>query len=128
MKDKARVARIRCKDCAFWLEVNRGYGVCKHSNSSRYLHLVVTPESWEEGFLYKWLPPELRPYRPGQEQTASAMQWGCWFGLTMLYERLLMKHGAALIRRGSFFTNMKGNHGAVTRYDLATMVREVALV
>lgn len=84
------------------------------------LFLVVTPESWEEGFLYKWIPPELRPYDPGQEETAAAMQWGCWFGLTALYERLLMKNGATLLRRGSFFTNMQGNSGAVTRYDLAT--------
>lgn len=89
------------------------------------IFLVVTPESWEEGFLYKWMPPELQPLRGSSEETVKSAQWGCWFGLTFLYERLLMKNGAALIRRGCFYTNMKGNHGAVTKYSLATFPVEV---
>jgi hypothetical protein len=85
------------------------------------IFLVVTPESWEEGFIYKWYPPEfqntfsldplLKKYQEGQ-------YFGSWFTMTFFYERLLMKHGASIIRRGSFFTNMFGNHGAVTRYGL----------
>lgn len=95
--------------------------------STPTLFLVVTPDSWEDGWLYKWLPPELQPFKPEMKKQAEDMQWGCWFGLTTLYERLLMKNGATLLRRSGFFTNMHGNHGAVTRYDLRTRTRAEAV-
>lgn len=91
-----------------------------------YIFLVVTPESWEEGFLYKWMPPELQPL--SSKQDVVGMQWGCWFGLTSLYERLLLKHGAALIRRGNFYTNMHGANGAITKYSLATEQAKLEVV
>jgi len=86
------------------------------------IFLVVTPESWSEGFLYKWTPPELACYSDDKlhKMWSDAAHYGCWFALTTLYERLLMKNGATLIRMGSFFTNMFGRNGAVTRYDLRT--------
>jgi len=79
------------------------------------LFLVVTPDSWQDGFIYEWTPAELQ----GQGEKAEAMRWGSWFSLTILYERLLMKHGATVLRKeGVFYTNLHGNHGAVTRYRL----------
>jgi hypothetical protein len=84
------------------------------------IFLVVTPESWSNGHLYEWTPPEFQ--YTGNDSLLTKYQegeyFGSWFTMTFLYERLLMKHGATLIRKQSFFTNMLGNHGAVTRYGL----------
>lgn len=87
------------------------------------IFLVATPESWGEGYLYKWMPPELQAFSSDMEdKVTKAARWGAWHSLTFLYERLLMKHGASILRPGMFFTNMHGNNGAITGYRLEVIV------
>ncbi len=74
------------------------------------LFLVATVDSVYHGYVYRWEMPEAR----GDE----TMLKGAWAAMTVLYERLLLKNGAALLRRDSFYTNMHGNSGAVTHYRL----------
>lgn len=84
------------------------------------LFMVATPESWAEGHLYRWMPPEFQSTSPTLETPeVEAMRYGSWFTLTFVFERLLMRHGATVLRReGVFYTNRNGNHGAVTKYSL----------
>ncbi|HHV62351.1 MAG TPA: hypothetical protein GXX51_06905 [Firmicutes bacterium] len=72
------------------------------------IFLVCTSDSFYEGQVYRWPHPKFTP-----EQLGPA-----WEVITDMYDRFLYKSGAALMRRNVFYTNMFGNHGAVTRYEL----------
>ena len=71
------------------------------------IYLVVTTDSFFDGYLYRWRPPAKIPYT---DKHISDLESG-WIFLTELYNRLLMKHGAAILREKYFITNQWGENG-----------------
>jgi len=83
------------------------------------IYLIVTPDSFYEGYLYKWCPPVTIPYTNKQVKDLESG----WIFLTEVYNRLLMKHGAAILREKYFITNnwgLDGNKKWEQRFDLWT--------
>ena len=68
------------------------------------LYLVVTPESFYEGHLYKWSPPNNLPKPIDHKQSG-------WVAITEVYDRLLQKHNAAILREKYFISNKWGPSG-----------------
>ncbi len=73
------------------------------------LFLVCTNDSFESGYLYCWNLPTLQN---GEQRE------GGWICVTELFDRLLYRVGAAVLRKGIFYTNYKSKSGAVQRYSL----------
>lgn len=71
------------------------------------IYLVVTTDSFFDGYLYRWRPPTKIPYT---DKHISDLESG-WIFLTELYNKLLMKHGAAILREKYFITNQWGENG-----------------
>jgi len=72
------------------------------------IYLIVTPDSFYDGHIYKWQPPASIPYTDKQ---ISDYESG-WVTITEVYNRLLMKHGAAVLREKYFITNKWGENGS----------------
>ena len=88
--------------------------------------LVATPDSWNLGHVYPWRHPSFE--HQGIEQLQAL-----WVGVTDLYERVLMKHGASILRRGTagvpgFFSNIGGAHGAIHWHDFDSEPEEESFV
>jgi hypothetical protein len=83
------------------------------------IYLVATPESVEEGEVYAWqAPAEVIPLAVHQAPLVhEAANRASRSTITFLYNRLLWRHGAAILQGRRFRTNMK-NPGAPW-YDLA---------
>jgi hypothetical protein len=72
------------------------------------IYLLATPESFYEGHIYKWPFPSAIPYTEAKrvENPESG-----WIGITEFCNKLLMKHGAAVLREKYFITNKIGKNG-----------------
>ncbi len=75
--------------------------------ASPSIYLITTSDSFYDGYLYRWRPPAKIPYT---DKRISDLESG-WIFLTELYNRLLMKHGAAVLREKYFITNQWGAEG-----------------
>lgn len=73
------------------------------------IFLICTDDSFYEGQVFLWKPPDL---------TDEHERRGAWKAITEFLDRELWEVGAAILRRNYFMTNMFGNHGGPTRYDL----------
>jgi len=71
------------------------------------LFLVATPESWESGDVYVWQHPRL--------VTPEHVAGGA-IAVTELYDRLLWRAGAAVLRNKYFLSNAEG--GPARMYEL----------
>jgi len=59
--------------------------------------LVATPESWHEGYVYKWNGPE-----------ASGHDC-CWKTMTFIFERMLLKESCSILLNKKFQSNKEGS-------------------
>lgn len=75
------------------------------------IFLISTPDGWSTGDVYVWNHPRLL--------TPEHVAGGA-IAVTELYDRLLWRAGAAVLRDRHFLTNIGGDHGGNQRYDLYT--------
>lgn len=81
-----------------------------HYNGQRFepldICLVATPESWHEGFVYKW---------NGQLSSGPAKPC-CWESITFIFQRILLKNGCSILLNKRFQSNKEG--GPIRSYYL----------
>lgn len=75
------------------------------------IFLIATDDSVYTGNVYCWVYPKLR----NEDQKE-----GCWVGITDIFDRVLYRVGAAVLRKNMFQTNYKSESGAVMNYELYT--------
>jgi len=75
------------------------------------LFLIATDDSFSTGNVYCWKNPRLR----NEDQ-----KYGGWVCVTELFDRMLYRVGAAVLRKKMFKTNYKSESGAVMNYNLYT--------
>jgi len=84
---------------------NANYFINYKQVPSPNIYLIVTPDSYYNGFIYQWNLPKTIPYTDKKIKDIES----AWIGITETYQRLLMKHGAAVLRQNFFITNKWGN-------------------
>jgi hypothetical protein len=68
--------------------------------------LVATPESWHEGYVYKW---------PGAHNIDT--KECCWKSMNFIFEHMLMKHKCSVLLKKHFHSNIRG--GAIETFYLS---------
>ncbi len=69
--------------------------------------LVATPESWHEGFLYKWCSVLHKNRKTGP---------CCWETMTFIFQRILLKENCSILLNKRFQSNKQG--GPIRNYYL----------